>query len=561
MSITNINELKEQINIVDIINYYVTLTKSGNNLKACCPFHKENTPSFIVNEQRQFFKCFGCGKSGDVFTFVQEIENVDFSDAIKIIASKSGLVVSIDQTNQINSNIKTIKEINLHAGRYYYKNLLKNTKALQYIKDRKISPETVKVFGLGYADNSDNLLKELQIKFSEHQLIESGIIVKSNNRLRLVFRDRIMFPIFNIRDEIIGFGGRQLGAYGPKYINSKETAAYSKKKNLYALNIAKKNLHSGLIFLVEGYIDAISMHQNGYKNTVATLGTALTIEQAQLISNYVNTVFVIYDSDQAGIQATLKALNIFMDAGIDARAVNLGSFKDPDEFFKNNDIKNFEELISNSQNILMYNLSQLESRFDLSNSMGLDSFIKEAVDYIKHYGQHKFSRQTYIEDAIIYLSNKTGYSIKSIGVDIFGQYFSPKQFAKQQNENSVLEIELENNLTEIDKKEKIILNAIMLDKLSVDDINIEDFSNRANKLTYYEITHSHKSTFNIEKNEVLSDAEYKLLIKNIKNYSLDRRVAFLENIQAKYLSLNTTKDMQIALILGNHIIKLKKTKS
>ena len=557
-----INNLKENLNIVDIISQYVNVNRSGGSLKACCPFHKEKTPSFVVNEEKQFFKCFGCGKSGDVFTFIEEIENVEFPDAVKILAAKIGFELPADRNYQTN-NSKQIKQVNLEAGRYYYKSLLKSNFALNYLKERYIQPETIKTFGLGYANNSMELLEILLSSYGESLIIESGLATKNNQQLRPVFRDRIIFPIFNVRDEIIGFGGRQLGQYGPKYINSKETPVYSKKEHLYALNIAKKNIEKDALFLVEGYMDAISMHQNGYKNTVATLGTALTAEQAKLLSRYVNTVFILYDSDEAGIKATLKALDIFLEIGLESRVIILQGAKDPDEFFLSNSKQAFDMLTSSSLNYLMYNIKNMEIKFDLATNIGLDNFTKESTDFIKKYLKHPFARQTYVEDAIIYISQATGFSIKSIGTDVFGQYFSPKQFTKATHTEEKFEsnmIELENEDKEIDKKEQLILNGILLGKLSLNDIHIEDFNINKNKIGYYQIKINNEISLVRDSSKLLTDDEYKLLIKNIKNIKLEKRIKFLENIQSKYLNSNSNKDMEIALVIGSYIIKLKKLK-
>lgn len=558
-----IGNLKERLNIADIIGEYVDINRSGGSLKACCPFHKEKTPSFVVNEEKQFFKCFGCGKSGDVFTFIEEIENVEFMDAVKILASKIGYELPSNGSYQKN-NHKEIKQINLDAGRYYYRSLLKDARALNYLKERRLLPETIKSFGLGYANNTPELLESLLSKYSEDLIVESGIATKNNQNLRLVFRDRIIFPIFNVRDELIGFGGRLLGQFGPKYINSRETPIYSKKEHLYALNIAKKNIVNEAIILVEGYMDVISMHQNGYKNTVATLGTALTIEQANLLSKHARTVFLLYDSDEAGVKATLKALEIFLNIGLESRVITLQGAKDPDEFFLQKDKQDFDQMIADSLNYLMYNIVYIGEKYDLSTNMGLDYFAKDATDFIKNYMKHNYARQTYVEDAVIYISKVTGFSIKSIGTDIFGQYFSPKQFTKVADTDISAPhsnlIALENEDKEIDKKEELILNGIILGKVSIDEINIEDFNLNKNKIIYYQIKINNEISLEGDYSKVLTDDEYKLLIKNIKNIKLEKRIKFLENVQANYLKSDSNQDMEIALIVGNYIIKLKKLK-
>lgn len=555
-----INNLKENLDIVNIIQQYVSLNKSGNNYKACCPFHKENTPSFVVNEEKQFFKCFGCGKSGDVYTFIQEIENLDFYDAVKFLAGKIGYQIPKDSSWSPSPAIKEMKTVNLEAGRYYYKKLLRENRAIQYLRQRGVKPEIIKVFGLGYADNSKDLLMELKKTHSADIIVQSGLAIADKSETRLVFRDRLIFPIFNIRDEIIGFGGRNLGEYGPKYLNSKETLIYQKKENLYALNIAKKNIKDDTLFLVEGYMDVISMYQNGYPNTVATLGTALTVEQAKLLSKYAGRVYMLYDSDEAGTKATLRALDILLDIGLDSGVILLGDAKDPDDFFKQGTNEDFNDAILNSKNYLNYNILQIKKKYDLKSNIGREGFVKESVNFIKKYLGHKSARQVFVEDCVIYISEITGYSIKSIGVDIFGQYFSPKQFSKQQMSDKPKTIELENQDTDLEKKEQLILLGLNHNRISFKDIGIEDFIINKNKLTYYQIQKNNDISIGDDSN-LLSQDEYALLIKNIKNLKLDMRIKFLESVQLKHLNNDSAKDMEIALILADYIIKLKKSKT
>lgn len=552
-------QLKEKANIVTIIEQYVPLKHVGNNYKACCPFHKEKTPSFIVNEQKQSYKCFGCGKSGDVYTFIQEIENVDFTEALEILASKLGISVPAKRNDFHKDNTpKKLKEIHLIAGRYYYKNLLRNKIAIEYLQQRGVRAEMIKAFGIGYADNTNNLLNELK-DFSTDLLLKSGIISERNGRKTLTFQDRIMFPILNTRNEIIAFGGRQLGKWGPKYLNSPETLIYSKKDNLYALNIARKHISDGNIFLVEGYMDVVSMHQHGYKNAVATLGTALTSNQAKELAKIANNVFLLYDSDQAGINAAKKALDILQSEKIDARVIDLKNAKDPDEFFRKNDEKAFSERINNSLDYLMFNLLEIQKKLPVETPFGKDSFMQESVAFIKAYREKSFYRQIYIEGAIRYLSQTTGYSIKSIGTDIFGKYFSPKYFFQTENEkiDSFDEFDIDE---EIDRKERIILHALSTKRVHFHEIVIEDFVHAKNRRDYYLI----KRGDNIFENEseefpLLSENEYAILIKSIKSTKLKRKIEFMEALQEKLLRDEITpENSKIALVIGQKIMELKK---
>lgn len=556
--------LKEQSNIVDIINQYVELKRSGNNYKACCPFHKEKTPSFMVNEQKQSFKCFGCGKGGDVYNFIQEIENVDFQDAVSILANKMGMDIPQDTRHDRMQGelIKSLKEINLFAGRYYYKNLFRNESAIGYLKERGIQSEMVKSFGLGYSDNSPDLLNQLRKNFQDDLIVSSGIATKKEGKLYLTFRERLMFPIFNNRNEIIAFGGRQLGEWGPKYLNSPETKIYSKKENLYALHIARKNIVNDTIFLVEGYMDVISMHQNGYKNTVATLGTALTPEQAAVLSKIVNNIFILYDNDNAGKEAARKALDILGEANIQARVILLEDAKDPDEYFKRRSKKDFQDRIDSSVDYLLFNIIQIQANHDINSSVGKDSFVKHSVDFIKNYLTKPYARQIYVEESVYYISKISGYSIKSIGVDIYGEYFSPKQFSRTKEAEELVpkskfEFEVEE---EIDKKELAILHGLLMNKICTDDISIEDFIHRKNRKLYYEIKTGTNTSLIPDPEQILSDSEYKMLIRSIKNTKLNRRIEFLEGVQERIMASDDSENFKIALLIGNYIIKLKNLK-
>lgn len=559
-----IQSLKNNLDIVDIIGSYITLQRSGGSYKACCPFHKEKTPSFIVNEQRQYYKCFGCGKSGDVISFVQDIEKLEFMDAVRILAEKAGMQIPLNEGyGNTNRNMKQLKEINLYAARYYYKELIHNKTALEYLKNRRILPKTIQTFGLGYTGMTHDLKAQLLERFEESLLIESGILSMNEKQSRLVFRNRIMFPIFNVRDEIIGFGGRQLDSYGPKYINSKETPLYSKKEHLYALNIAKKHIQNEAIYLVEGYLDAITMYQNGYKNTVATLGTALTVEQAKLLARYAKTVFIMYDTDSAGLKATAKALDAFLDIGLEARVVQLKGAKDPDEFFQTHAATEFENHVLNSKNYLLFHVERLKSEFELHTNTGLDRFTKEAVSFVKQYMKHPFHRQTYVEEAVIRLSQLTGFSIKSIGTEIFGQFFSPRQFvqsARVVNQEKEHLVDLPNEAEDLERKEKIVLDGVLRGKIGIEALSILDFQSKENRILYHRISRGEKPTLDFKLDEIPTDEEYRMLIKNMKNNGLENRIRYFEKLQSEYLGNNAHLSVQNAIRIGNHIIELKKQK-
>lgn len=570
-----ISSIKDKANIVDIINEYVDLKHNGTNYKACCPFHNEKTPSFMVSESKQIFKCFGCDKSGDVIQFIEFIENVDFVEAVKILAEKLNMQIPEDsgaKDSVINNYAAILKDINTEAARYYYKKLIANPAILDYLKRREVSPDMIKDFGLGFADSTGELLTVLKKDFSEKILLDSGLFVMRNNQLHSRFWNRVMFPIFDVRNKVIAFGGRQLDDYGPKYLNSPETAIFSKKENLYAFNIARKNIKKESIFLVEGYMDVIKLHQFGYKNTVASLGTALTSEQVKLIKKVASKLFIIYDSDDAGVRAALRALEISQSEDLDARVVLVTGAKDPDEFLLKYGAKAFEELLTKSYDYLMFNIISIQHNYEINQETGKMNFLKESVAYIKKYLEKKNTSHIYVENAVYYLSEVTGYSIKAIGQDIFGKFFSIKQFKNRdlsvKNENLLSDSKQTENILniddfEIDKREKLILASIIMGKIKLDEFNINDFLIKENRLIYTKITMKQFSELDYLKSyfrDVNTD-ELVLLKKNMKKLKFERQIEYFEKIQLKLLQQSDEYSLNLALTIGQHIINLNNNKN
>lgn len=570
-----ISSIKDKANIVDIINEYVDLKSNGANYKACCPFHNEKTPSFMVSETKQIFKCFGCDKSGDVIQFIEFIENVDFIEAVKILAEKLNMKIPEDSGNndsEKNNYLAILKDINTEAARYYYKKLISSSKILDYLKNREISPEMIKDFGLGFSDSSGELLTILKKDFSEKALLDSGLFVMRNNQLNSRFWNRVMFPIFDVRNKVIAFGGRQLDDYGPKYLNSPETAIFSKKENLYAFNLARKNITNESIFLVEGYMDVIKLHQFGYKNTVASLGTALTFEQVKLMKKVASKLFIIYDSDDAGIRAALRALEIAQNEELDARVVIVKGAKDPDEFLSKYGSQAFEELLSTAYDYLMFNILSIQRNYDLNQETLKMGFLKEAVTYIKKYLEKKNTSHIYVENVVYYLSDVTGYSIKAIGQDIFGKFFSIKQFKNRDsalsNKNLLSDsAQIENVLNiddfEIDKREKLILASIIMGKIKLDEFSINDFLTKENRLIYSKISMKQFSEIEQIKSyfrEINTD-ELALLKRNMKKLRFERQIEYFEKIQLKLLQQTDEYSLNLALTIGQHIINLNNNKN
>ena len=335
-----VEEIRSKNDIVDVISSYVRLQKKGSSYFGLCPFHNEKSPSFSVSRQKQMYYCFGCGAGGNVFTFLMEYENYSFVEALKYLADRAGVELpepEYSEEAKKRADTKAILlEINKAAAQYFYVQLLRpqGGHALTYLKDRKLSDDTIKAFGLGYSNKySDDLYKYLKSKgYKDDMISQAGLIsIDEKYGVHDKFWNRVMFPIMDVNSRVIGFGGRVMGDAKPKYLNSPETIIFDKSRNLYGLNRARKS-RKPYFLLCEGYMDVISLHQAGFTNAVASLGTALTPGHAALIKRYVNEVYLTYDSDEAGTKAALRAGLILREVGITAKIIRMEPYKDPDEF-------------------------------------------------------------------------------------------------------------------------------------------------------------------------------------------------------------------------------------
>ncbi|MCM1507078.1 MAG: DNA primase [Ruminococcus flavefaciens] len=370
--------------IETVIGSYVQIKRQGRNYLCSCPFHSEKTPSCTVFPDTQTFYCFGCGAGGDVITFTMKIENLDFMETLKLLAQRSGIEMPVYSGNNQNSQRRTrIYEMNRLSANFFYSNLVKgNDKSgLAYFAERHITPQTIKKYGLGYAPDSwDTLVKFLESKgYSEEEIIDAWIGGRSQKTGNMfdMFRKRVIFPIIDMRKNVIGFGGRVLDDSKPKYLNTAKTPVFDKGYNLFSLNFAK-NSDTKKIILCEGYMDVIALNQAGFENAVATLGTAITPEQARLISHYAEEVIIAYDSDSAGQKATQKAISHFSDVGLRTTVLRMEGAKDPDEFIKKFGRDRFNLLINNSADSINFMLDKCEQGLDLSTEAGKVELIKKA---------------------------------------------------------------------------------------------------------------------------------------------------------------------------------------
>jgi DNA primase len=389
-----LDELVSKTDIYDIVSSYVRLTKrTGSHIFGLCPFHSEKTPSFAVNSDKQIYYCFGCQKGGGVINFIMEIENATFLDAVEILAKRAGMTVpTSDADNELAEKRSRMFQINRDAARYFYEMLsspLART-AHNYLAKRGISKQMVKRFGIGFAPQSWNqLIDSMTYKgYSLDEIVGAGLAKSGTKKLDNgttsaydVFRNRLMFPVIDTRGNVLGFSGRILDDGEPKYLNSRETLVYNKRRSLFALNLAKKT-KSDIFILVEGNIDVVTLHQAGFDNAVAPLGTALTQEQAHLMSRHINKVSIAFDSDASGKNAALKAIPLLEKAGLGVNVVNLGDSGDPDDYIRKHGSDSFSILLERSDNQIDYQLLTIKNSHDITTDNGRLSYLAGATDLL-----------------------------------------------------------------------------------------------------------------------------------------------------------------------------------
>ncbi len=382
-----LEELNARTDIVDLISGYVTLTKKGNRYWGLCPFHSEKTPSFSVSPDRQMYYCFGCHKGGGAVQFTMEMEGVGFPDAVGILAQRVGMTVPESRGSGDNRQRRErLYQLNREAARWFHQNLLEpeNRFALEYFTNRGLSKRTIVNFGLGYSyDRWDMLIQAMGEKgYSKQELLDAGLVVKNDKgRLYDRFRGRVMFPIIDLRGNVIGFGGRVLDNGTPKYLNSPDTIIYNKSKNLFALNLARKS-KQGRIILTEGYMDTIALHQAGFDCAVASLGTSLTPDHARMIAQRTQEVVISYDSDSAGVNAAQRAIQLLDKTGIRVKVLKVTGAKDPDEFIKKYGAAAFQKLIDGSENHVEFRLLQVKGKYDLTQDDQKVACIQELAEVI-----------------------------------------------------------------------------------------------------------------------------------------------------------------------------------
>lgn len=398
-----IEEVRSRNDIVDVISGYVKLKKSGSNYFGLCPFHNEKSGSFSVSPSKQMYYCFGCGAGGNVITFIMEYENYTFMEAVRMLAERAGIELPQMEETPEERKSRDIRsqllEINKLAAVYYFHQLRgqNGSTAMNYLKKRELGDETIQRFGLGYSSMySDDLYRYIKSKgYKDDILKESGLFTYGDGKVTDKFWNRVMFPIMDMNNRVIGFGGRVMGDGKPKYLNSPETKLFDKSRNLYGLNIARTSRKPNII-ICEGYMDVISLHQAGFNQAVASLGTALTSGQASLMKRYTDQVLITYDSDGAGVKAALRAIPILKEAGLTTKVINMKPYKDPDEFIKGLGAEAFQERIDKAQNSFMYEISAMEQNYDLTDPDSKTRFFNEVAGRIVGF-EEELERNNYIE--------------------------------------------------------------------------------------------------------------------------------------------------------------------
>lgn len=475
-----IQEICTQNDIVDYVSQYVRLKRSGRDYAGLCPFHHEKSPSFHVSADKQLFHCFGCGAGGNLVQFVMRMENLDFVEALKLLAERAGITLpenSNTMDDRLHETRKRIWAMNKLSGRYFYHMLTAEKEgeaARHYFAERKITPKTVIAYGLGYAPNRfDGLLSYLRGKgYTDEQIVEAGLASSKDGRVYDRFRNRVMFPIIDLRGNVIGFGGRIMGdaveenGYKPpKYLNSAETPVFSKGNNLFSLNLAK-NAKSDKLILVEGYMDVITVYQAGLTNIVATLGTALTENQAKLMKKYSSEILICYDSDEAGQKAALRAIDIINSVGGKSRVIKLKGAKDPDEYIKKNGVAMFRQAVDAAMPSTEFKLSLIKIHYDLNDVDDKIRFVSEAAGALIGIGDaveidayiRKLAEETQISKDAIYSEYKKRmkYAVKPQTV------YPPRNIsAPQPKGGAVVSTTAENGMV---RAERTLLHLILRSK-------------------------------------------------------------------------------------------------
>lgn len=572
-----LDEIRDRADIVDLIGEYVDLKRSGSNYMGLCPFHSEKTPSFSVSPSKSIFKCFGCGVGGDVITFVMKRENLSFPEAVEFLADKYNVRLEVykDENKEAREKRNRLYEINREAGLHFLKNYEASQKTQLYLKNRMLSDKTIRSYGIGYSKDSwtdlyDHLTK---MGYREDELLELNLISKSKNGNYIDrFRDRVMFPIINRNNRIIGFGARAFGDAKPKYLNSRETPIFHKGSNVFNINIISRESSRERIILVEGYMDVISLYNSGINYSVASLGTSLTIDQANIIKKMARDIYICYDSDSAGINATSRAIDIFLQASVKPKIIELEGGLDPDDFIKKYGVEGFENKIKSAISCIEFKIKKLKENFNLEDSEGLSNFTIESAKILSSI-KNPIERDIFVKD----FSRK--YNISYTAIENYINYLNRNKLKETKREK--FKVKKNTNVVKSNKAraQEELLSYSLLDndiyKYIRNKIEVFYFTNAMTRAVFEEIPRLYEEEMEVrdflsllESNRLIdkefvenilsiindihvNDKIVDELINTIEgNYLRDRKNKILENIEKlqgeenKNLLLEALKELQ-----------------
>ena len=572
-----LDEIRDRADIVDLIGEYVDLKRSGSNYMGLCPFHSEKTPSFSVSPSKSIFKCFGCGVGGDVITFVMKRENLSFPEAVEFLADKYNVRLEVykDENKEAREKRNRLYEINREAGLHFLKNYEASQKTQLYLKNRMLSDKTIRSYGIGYSKDSwtdlyDHLTK---MGYREDELLELNLISKSKNGNYIDrFRDRVMFPIINRNNRIIGFGARAFGDAKPKYLNSRETPIFHKGSNVFNINIISRESTRERIILVEGYMDVISLYNSGINYSVASLGTSLTIDQANIIKKMARDIYICYDSDSAGINATSRAIDIFLQASVKPKIIELEGGLDPDDFIKKYGVEGFENKIKSAISYIEFKIKKLKENFNLKDSEGLSNFTIESAKILSSI-KNPIERDIFVKD----FSRK--YNISYTAIENYINYLNRNKLKETKREK--FKVKKNTNVVKSNKAraQEELLSYSLLDndiyKYIKNKIEVFYFTNAMTRAVFEEIPRLYEEEMEVrdflsllESNRLIdkefvenilsiindihvNDKIVDELINTIEgNYLRDRKNKILENIEKlqgeenKNLLLEALKELQ-----------------
>lgn len=572
-----LDEIRDRADIVDLIGEYVDLKRSGSNYMGLCPFHSEKTPSFSVSPSKSIFKCFGCGVGGDVITFIMKRENLSFPEAVEFLADKYNVRLEVykDENKEAREKRNRLYEINREAGLHFLKNYQASQKAQLYLKNRMLSDKTIRSYGIGYSKDSwtdlyDHLTK---MGYKEEELLELNLISKSKNGNYIDrFRDRVMFPIINRNNRIIGFGARAFGDAKPKYLNSRETPIFHKGSNVFNINIISRESTRERIILVEGYMDVISLYNSGINYSVASLGTSLTIDQANIIKRMAKDIYICYDSDNAGINATSRAIDIFLQASVKPKIIELEGGLDPDDFIKKYGLEAFEKKIKSAISYIEFKIKKLKENFNLEDSEGLSNFTIESAKILSSI-KNSIERDIFVKDF------STKYNISYTAIENYINYLNRNKLKEAKREKVKVKKNINVVKSNKTRAQEELLSYSLLDndiyKYIKNKIEVFYFTNAMTRAVFEEIPRLFEEEMEIrdflsilESNKLVTkefvenimslisdihvdDKIVDELVKTIeRNYIQDRKHKILENIEKlqgeenKNLLLESLKELQ-----------------